>query len=78
MIPLWLLIPLLVLFTFMSASLLYAYFAIFKLRGIDQMKFGFNVENELLNGRLAMVGLVIGVLTELITKQGILSQLGLM
>jgi len=33
---------------------------------------------ELLNGRLAMIGFVIGVATELITGQGILSQLGLM
>ena len=28
------------------------------------------------NGRLAMVGLVIGILTEIITGQGILSQMG--
>lgn len=40
------------------------------------MKFGFTPENEIINGRLAMVGFAIGVLTELITGQGILSQLG--
>jgi hypothetical protein len=30
------------------------------------------------NGRLAMLGFVIGVATELLTGQGILSQIGLM
>ena len=39
---------------------------------------GFTAKAELLNGRLAMLGFVIGVLTELFTGQGILSQLGLM
>lgn len=42
------------------------------------MKFGFTEEAEMLNLRLATVGLVIGVLTELVTGQGILAQLGLM
>lgn len=42
------------------------------------MKFGFNLENELLNGRLAMLGIAIGLITELITGHGILSQLGLL
>lgn len=42
------------------------------------MQFGMNEVAEKLNGRVAMVGFVIGVLTELITGQGILSQLGLM
>jgi hypothetical protein len=41
-------------------------------------KFGFTQFAENLNGRLAMLGLVIGVATELITGQGILAQLGLM
>lgn len=39
---------------------------------------GFTVKAELLNGRLAMLGFVVGVLTELITSQGILSQLGIL
>jgi hypothetical protein len=41
-------------------------------------KFGFSESNELLNGRLAMLGFAIGLATELITGQGIFSQLGLM
>ncbi|NJK59012.1 MAG: high light inducible protein [Oscillatoriales cyanobacterium SM2_1_8] len=41
-------------------------------------KFGFNTFAELWNGRLAMLGFVIGVGTELLTGQGILSQIGLM
>ena len=40
--------------------------------------FGFTPENEVINGRLAMLGLAIGVLTELLTGQGILSQIGLL
>jgi hypothetical protein len=45
---------------------------------MDKEKFGFTPEAEILNGRIAMLGFVIGVLTELITGQGVLSQLGLM
>jgi ferrochelatase len=41
-------------------------------------KFGFSAFAELWNGRLAMLGFVIGVGTELLTGQGILSQIGLM
>ncbi len=41
-------------------------------------KFGFNQFAETWNGRLAMLGLLIGIATELLTGQGILSQLGLM
>lgn len=41
-------------------------------------KFGFVNFAETLNGRLAMLGFVIGVATEALTGQGILSQLGLM
>lgn len=41
-------------------------------------KFGFTNIAENWNGRLAMLGFVIGVATELLTGQGILSQLGLM
>lgn len=40
-------------------------------------KLGFTPEAEILNGRLAMLGLTIGLLTELLTKAGILAQLGL-
>jgi hypothetical protein len=41
-------------------------------------KFGLTQFAETWNGRLAMLGFVIGVATELLTGQGILSQLGLM
>lgn len=45
---------------------------------MKNLKFGFTPSSEKLNGRLAMLGFTIGVLTELVTGQGILSQLGLM
>jgi hypothetical protein len=41
-------------------------------------KFGFVSFAETWNGRLAMLGFVIGVATELMTGQGILTQIGLM
>ncbi len=41
-------------------------------------KLGFTDFAETWNGRLAMLGFVIGISTELLTGQGILSQLGLM
>jgi hypothetical protein len=41
-------------------------------------KLGFTQFAENWNGRLAMLGFVIGLLTELLTGKGILSQLGLM
>jgi hypothetical protein len=41
-------------------------------------KFGFTAVAETWNGRLAMLGFAIGLATELLTGQGILSQLGLM
>ncbi|MGF1487337.1 MAG: chlorophyll a/b-binding protein [Prochloraceae cyanobacterium] len=44
----------------------------------QENKFGFSNFAETWNGRLAMLGFVIGLATELITGQGILSQLGLM
>ncbi len=44
----------------------------------QQPKFGFTPFNELWNGRLAMLGFVIGLATELLTGQSILSQIGLM
>jgi ferrochelatase len=40
-------------------------------------RFGFVAFAETWNGRLAMLGLVIGVDTELLTGQGILAQIGL-
>ena len=40
-------------------------------------RFGFSAFAETWNGRLAMLGFVIGVATELLTGQGILSQIGL-
>ena len=43
-----------------------------------QAKFGFTNFAENWNGRLAMLGFTIGILTELLTGKGILSQLGLM
>ncbi len=44
----------------------------------QESKFGFTQFAESLNGRLAMLGIVIAIATELLTGQGILSQLGLM
>ncbi|MFM7427920.1 MAG: chlorophyll a/b-binding protein [Elainella sp.] len=41
-------------------------------------KFGFTQFAETWNGRLAMLGFVIGLATELLTGQGILSQIGLL
>lgn len=43
-----------------------------------ETKFGFTKFAEVWNGRLAMLGFLIGVATEYLTGQGILSQLGLM
>jgi ferrochelatase len=40
-------------------------------------RFGFVAFAETRNGRLAMLGLVIGLATELLTGQGILGQIGL-
>jgi len=44
----------------------------------NETKFGFVSFAETWNGRLAMIGFVIGVATEFLTGQGILSQIGLM
>jgi hypothetical protein len=41
-------------------------------------KLGFTAFAENWNGRLAMLGFVIGVATEFLTGKGILAQLGLM
>jgi hypothetical protein len=43
----------------------------------DYPRFGFVEFAETWNGRLAMLGFTIGIATELITGQGILSQIGL-
>ena len=44
----------------------------------QETKFGFTQFAENWNGRLAMLGFVIGIATEFLTDKGILSQLGLM
>jgi Chlorophyll A-B binding protein len=44
----------------------------------QETKFGFTQFAETWNGRLAMLGFVIGLATELLTGQGILTQIGLM
>jgi len=41
-------------------------------------KFGFTPQAELWNGRLAMIGFVAALLTELFTSQGVLHFWGLM
>ncbi|MGL6132955.1 MAG: chlorophyll a/b-binding protein [Prochlorococcaceae cyanobacterium] len=43
----------------------------------SQPRFGFVNFAETWNGRLAMMGFVIGLATEVLTGQGILSQIGL-
>ncbi|BAQ61412.1 MAG: high light inducible protein [Cyanobacteria bacterium] len=43
-----------------------------------ESKAGFTPFAENWNGRLAMLGFVIGIATELLTGKGILAQLGLM
>ncbi|MDJ0799602.1 MAG: chlorophyll a/b-binding protein [Calothrix sp. MO_167.B12] len=43
----------------------------------QESKFGFTKFAETWNGRLAMLGFVIAIATELVTGQSILSQLGL-
>ena len=40
-------------------------------------EFGFSSLAETWNGRLAMMGFIIGLGTELLTGQGILSQIGM-
>ncbi|MGB3193536.1 chlorophyll a/b-binding protein [Lyngbya sp. PCC 8106] len=44
----------------------------------QETKFGFTEFAETWNGRLAMLGFVIGLATEYLTGQGILSQIGIM
>ncbi len=44
----------------------------------NEPKFGFSTFAETWNGRLAMLGFVIGIATEALTGHGILSQIGLM
>lgn len=47
-------------------------------QGLAEPMFGFTNNAETMNGRFAMLGFTIGVVTELLTGQGILSQLGIM
>ena len=42
-----------------------------------QPRFGFVNYAEIWNGRLAMIGILIGLSTELLTGRGILTQIGL-
>ena len=44
----------------------------------NNSRFGFSEFAETWNGRLAMLGFIIGIVTEYVTGPGILSQLGLM
>jgi Chlorophyll A-B binding protein len=44
----------------------------------DDAKFGFTPSAENLNGRMAMIGFIAAVVTELVTGQGVLHFLGLM
>ena len=48
-----------------------------RLMSDSSSRFGFVGFAETWNGRLAMLGFVIGLATELLTGQGILSQVGL-
>jgi ferrochelatase len=43
----------------------------------NETRFGFVAFAETWNGRLAMLGFVIGLATELLTGQGVLGQIGL-
>jgi len=45
---------------------------------MNKFGLGFTHDAELLNGRVAMVAFLLGVVTEALTGHGILSQLGLM
>jgi hypothetical protein len=44
----------------------------------EDTKFGFTPSAENLNGRMAMIGFIAAVVTELVTGQGVLHFLGLM
>jgi hypothetical protein len=52
-------------------------FVTFQSMADNTSRFGFVGFAETWNGRLAMLGFVIGLGTELLTGQGILSQIGL-
>ena len=44
----------------------------------EEAQFGFTPSAENLNGRMAMIGFVAALITELVTGQGVLHFLGLM
>ncbi|NJN72893.1 MAG: hypothetical protein HC799_08850 [Limnothrix sp. RL_2_0] len=44
---------------------------------LEDPKFGFNIYSEKLNGRAAMIGFIIAIAIELITREGVLTWLGL-
>ena len=44
----------------------------------EEAQFGFTPSAENLNGRMAMIGFVAAVITELVTGQGVVHFLGLM
>lgn len=44
---------------------------------LEDPKFGFNIYSEKLNGRAAMIGIILAIAIELFTKEGVLSWLGL-
>jgi hypothetical protein len=50
---------------------------IFPMANASEPRFGFVNFAETWNGRLAMLGFVIGLATEVLTGQGILAQIGL-
>lgn len=52
-------------------------FSITSMTDASQPRFGFVSFAETWNGRLAMLGFVIGLATELLTGHGILAQIGL-
>ena len=43
----------------------------------SEPRYGFVNFTEIWNGRLAMMGILIGLITEVLTGQGILTQMGL-
>jgi len=54
-----------------------SFIAVPSMTDASQPRFGFVNFAETWNGRLAMMGFVIGLATEILTGQGILAQIGL-